>query len=369
MSGRQYFERNGLIWGSNLPSTQRFVLLALNEHADQYGESCYPGQQTLADLTGYNRRTISRALEGLKEQGVVSWITNGRTTATKATNDYKIDFETLATLMRSKPKRIKPCDHLSQGVETDTPCDPLSSDLRAEDHKAMGQTITRSTHRSDQGSAHKTPLTPQGGNGAIASENFQDSERADQTDDQQTPLSGQQAKKSGSKSKGGSSRATKNQTSEQILAMLPEAMQARFRKFWKGYSRFCTERNAKTGPIKRAVVAWKFLVDGDFNGKGLSGFDEGVRVFLKQQGDRTAGIPHASKFLFSTINGSGAWEDALEQAASQGSLSDLTGTTSSDRGHSPPVRTAEDFAFPEASKPPAFIKEQIRQMKGAAACA
>ena len=202
----------------------------------------------------------------------------------------------------------------------------------------------------------KTPLTPQGG----------DSFELDQVQtvgDQPTPTPVNQAKQSG-KAKKGKSSAARDQTSEQILALLPEPMQQRFGKFWQGYSAFCDERQARTGPKKKAVVAWKFLVDGDFNGKGLDGFENGVRTFLKQQGDRTAGIPHAARFLFSTANGSGAWEDALEQAASHGRISDLSEQVS-DRGNAPPIFQApvenpEDFTGP----PPGWREKYEKQARG-----
>lgn len=298
----------------------------------------------IQEKTGLARASVNKALKMLLEKG---WLTRNKT---QAGYKYAINID------RATGSKNEPVQNLASSKNEPE----LVQKMNSEDElvvQKMNHTLNKYDLKKEF--KEKDPPTPQGGNGAIA---FETSD-LESAGNQQTPLSGQQAKKSGSKSKGGSSRATKNQTSEQILAMLPEAMQARFRKFWKGYSRFCTERNAKTGPIKRAVVAWKFLVDGDFNGKGLSGFDEGVRVFLKQQGDRTAGIPHASKFLFSTINGSGAWEDALEQAASQGSLSDLTGGVS-DRGSSPRIVTAADFEFSGASPPPAHIKAQIAQMRG-----
>jgi hypothetical protein len=157
--------------------------------------------------------------------------------------------------------------------------------------------------------------------------------------DRNTPIPDQQAKESGNAQKGKGAAALKNQTSEQILGLVSESMQARFNKFWEGYCAFCDERQARAGAKKKAVIAWKFLIESDFNGKGLLGFEAGVRAFLKQQGDRTAGIPHAERFLYSISNGSGAWEDAMEQDASHGKLSDLAAGVS-DRGNAPDIYEA-----------------------------
>ena len=101
-------------------------------------------------------------------------------------------------------------------------------------------------------------------------------------------------------------------------------MRDRFDKFWRGYSAFCNQRQAKVGAKKQAVIAWKFLVESDFCGRGLEAFNKGVSLFVKQQGNHTSGIPHAVRFLYSTKNGSGAWEDAIDQATSGGSVSDLS---------------------------------------------
>jgi hypothetical protein len=53
------------------PSTERFVLVALAEHADDDGV-CWPGVERLAERTGFNRATVQRALARLEVDGLVS---------------------------------------------------------------------------------------------------------------------------------------------------------------------------------------------------------------------------------------------------------------------------------------------------------
>ena len=53
-------------WGrQGLTPAQRLVLLALAEHADDHGESCFPSLGLLQRMTELSRRGITKALNGL----------------------------------------------------------------------------------------------------------------------------------------------------------------------------------------------------------------------------------------------------------------------------------------------------------------
>ena len=58
-------------WKQQVRTTIRFVLLALADFADDHGESCYPGQLTLAAMTGMKERAIRSALCDLEEAGLI----------------------------------------------------------------------------------------------------------------------------------------------------------------------------------------------------------------------------------------------------------------------------------------------------------
>jgi len=57
-------------WELDLPMTQKFVLIALADMADEQ-LSCYPGQKRIARMVGSSDRTVRRALTELEELGLV----------------------------------------------------------------------------------------------------------------------------------------------------------------------------------------------------------------------------------------------------------------------------------------------------------
>ncbi|MFC4223550.1 helix-turn-helix domain-containing protein [Lysinibacter cavernae] len=58
-------------WELELPMSQKFVLIALADMADE-AHSCYPGQKMLAKMVGGSVDTIQRALTGLEGRGAIS---------------------------------------------------------------------------------------------------------------------------------------------------------------------------------------------------------------------------------------------------------------------------------------------------------
>lgn len=53
----------------DLNSTEKLVMLALADHANDEGESIYPSQQRLSDKTGLSRRTVNKIIGVLVEKG------------------------------------------------------------------------------------------------------------------------------------------------------------------------------------------------------------------------------------------------------------------------------------------------------------
>ena len=66
-----YWQRARLIFGTDLPATCKLTLLALSDHLGS-NATCYPSVQQLQLRTGYSRRTVLRALEGLEQQQAIS---------------------------------------------------------------------------------------------------------------------------------------------------------------------------------------------------------------------------------------------------------------------------------------------------------
>lgn len=61
----------------NLPTVQRFVLVALADHAQDDGSQCFPSVSTVSALTGYDRRTVQRALRQLVQLRVLTLVSLG----------------------------------------------------------------------------------------------------------------------------------------------------------------------------------------------------------------------------------------------------------------------------------------------------
>lgn len=56
------------IWESDLPPTDRFVMLSLADHADEHGQ-CYPSIARLSKRTGFGERTVQNAVKRLVSGG------------------------------------------------------------------------------------------------------------------------------------------------------------------------------------------------------------------------------------------------------------------------------------------------------------
>lgn len=58
-------------WEAKLPTSQKFVLVALADMADEH-ESCFPGQERLGRMIGATDRTVRAALVKLEDSGYIS---------------------------------------------------------------------------------------------------------------------------------------------------------------------------------------------------------------------------------------------------------------------------------------------------------
>ena len=57
-------------WSLKIPSRFKFVVVALADMADE-DESCYPGHERLADMTGQSVSTVQRAVNQLEQWGLI----------------------------------------------------------------------------------------------------------------------------------------------------------------------------------------------------------------------------------------------------------------------------------------------------------
>lgn len=61
----------GLVWDLDLPPDQKFVLLALADHADHEGTNAHPGIGLLAQKCSYSERQVQYAIGKLKAAGLI----------------------------------------------------------------------------------------------------------------------------------------------------------------------------------------------------------------------------------------------------------------------------------------------------------
>lgn len=83
-----------MVWKSDLPHNEKFVLLCLADWSNDEGESIYPSVSHIAWKTGYSARNVKELLAILKEKGILSWDSRA---SKYGTNLYVIDLDRLPT--------------------------------------------------------------------------------------------------------------------------------------------------------------------------------------------------------------------------------------------------------------------------------
>ncbi len=143
VSQLRHFDREKLIYDSDLKPGERHILLAVNSFVGADGE-CFPKQSTLADMTGYRREAVNRILKGLEAQGVISIKHQFRSKGRGQTsNRYSVNWPELANRNRETVK--------SRGVTIDHTygCDAGSQPGVTIDH-TINCPIELSNQRTDQ---------------------------------------------------------------------------------------------------------------------------------------------------------------------------------------------------------------------------
>ena len=103
--------------------TQQHVLALLAHRASDKNGMCYPSVDSLAEQTRLNRATVMRALDALRNMGLVSWKPGGRTKGGRSiSNLYTLTLpQPLGKLRRSKAAH----EYWGEGLPEPTG-DPLS---------------------------------------------------------------------------------------------------------------------------------------------------------------------------------------------------------------------------------------------------
>lgn len=86
------YQRREAIWQTNRPSpTEKLILLALEDFCGD-NLDCFPSQATLAKMTGYNTKTIQRALRSLEAKGLIETATRYDADGRQTSNNYVLRF-------------------------------------------------------------------------------------------------------------------------------------------------------------------------------------------------------------------------------------------------------------------------------------
>ena len=86
-------------WKLSLPSTEKLVLLALSDHANDENYTCWPSLNHLAKKTGLSRTAIWRAIDRLVEKNTVSRLSE----TDKASTVYQLKVGADVTYVTSAP--------------------------------------------------------------------------------------------------------------------------------------------------------------------------------------------------------------------------------------------------------------------------
>lgn len=87
----------GLIWEADLPRPEKYVLLALADHAKEDGSDVYPSLGRVQWKTGYSETQVRDIIRSLIEQKILVPVRKGGNGPTD-TNRYRIDFKALTML-------------------------------------------------------------------------------------------------------------------------------------------------------------------------------------------------------------------------------------------------------------------------------
>lgn len=113
----------GIVWESDLPQNEKFVLLAYADHADHDGNNIFPSIALIAWKTGYSERNIKRIKKDLITKKYIL------ETGIKASGTpvYRINIELLPMLPQRGDNLSPPSDNLSPPSDKlSPPSDKLS---------------------------------------------------------------------------------------------------------------------------------------------------------------------------------------------------------------------------------------------------
>lgn len=147
-------------WRIDLSSSQKIIVLALANYADQEA-SCYPGHERLSQMTGMSVRSVGRNLRELEAMGVFTKERRSRKNGSGRTSDryyLNLDWSAAKQPVDNSPKR---------GNRTDCQVEPNRTDCQVEqrfnrtnDAVSIGQNVQGYIREPIEESIHKRVSEP-----------------------------------------------------------------------------------------------------------------------------------------------------------------------------------------------------------------
>jgi len=105
-----------LVWEADLPPSEKYVLLALADHARDDGTRIYPSVKTVCRKTGFSRRTVQRHINTLLDLDVLAIV---KKSVHYATTEYLIRCDKL-TPLRGDNSDEEGCQFVTSGASNST---------------------------------------------------------------------------------------------------------------------------------------------------------------------------------------------------------------------------------------------------------
>ena len=98
-----------VFYADGLTPSQKLVLLAMADHANDYGKSIYPAVRRLEIKTGLSERTVQSTLKELRDELKLITITNPA--SQHKANEYEIDLQKLYQMWHPEVRQLHPNHH------------------------------------------------------------------------------------------------------------------------------------------------------------------------------------------------------------------------------------------------------------------
>lgn len=133
------------VWQLDLPQPEKFVLLALGDHAHDDGTRCFPGVDRLSWKTGYSRRQIQRLLRSLERRAIIlpvayKWGGCGRTTEYTIKTEKGVNLSPFCRVSRASSARTNGDIDEQKGVIPSEKGDADAAPTVSNQHKQQEET-------------------------------------------------------------------------------------------------------------------------------------------------------------------------------------------------------------------------------------